>query len=72
MAVGIGFALGFGLAALMTEIYDWELFRFPLVVTRSTYAFAFVVIMAAALASDLMIRRQLNQLDLIAVLKTRE
>lgn len=72
LAIPIGFALGFGLAALMTKIYDWELFRFPLVVTRSTYAFAFVVIVAAAVASGLIIRRQLNQLDLIAVLKTRE
>ncbi|MEO1149318.1 MAG: ABC transporter permease, partial [Cyanobacteria bacterium J06638_22] len=72
LAIPIGFALGFGLAAMMTEIYDWELFRFPLVITQSTYAFAFVVIMVAALASGLMIRRQLNRLDLIAVLKTRE
>ncbi|WP_250565930.1 FtsX-like permease family protein [Adonisia turfae] len=72
LSIPIGFALGFGMAALMTEIYDWELFRFPLVITPATYAFAFVVIMAAALASGLLIRRQLNRLDLIAVLKTRE
>ena len=72
LAIPIGFGLGCGLAALMTESYDWELFRFPLVVTPATYAFAFVVIMAAALASGLLIRQQLNRLDLVAVLKTRE
>ncbi|ASC71844.1 ABC transporter permease [Halomicronema hongdechloris C2206] len=72
LAIPVGFALGFGLAALITNFYDWELFRFPLVVTPASYAFAFVVIMAAALVSGGIIRRQLNRLDLIAVLKTRE
>ncbi|NER81382.1 MAG: ABC transporter permease [Leptolyngbya sp. SIO1D8] len=72
LAIPVGFALGFGLAAAITNLYDWDLFRFPLVITPASYAFAFVVIMAAALVSGGMIRHQLNRLDLIAVLKTRE
>lgn len=71
-ALPIGFALGFGLAALITHLYDWELFRLPLVITPASYTFAFVVIMAAALISGGIIRHQLNRLDLVAVLKTRE
>lgn len=72
VAIPCGFALGFGLAALITRAYDWELFRFPLIVTPASYAFAFIVITLAALGSGWLIRRQLNHLDLIAVLKTRE
>ncbi len=72
IAIPIGFALGFGFAALMAYFYDVELFRLPLVVTPASYAFAFIVIMAAALVSGGLIRHQLNRLDLIAVLKTRE
>jgi len=72
LAIPVGFALGFGLSALIANLYDWELFRFPLIITPATYAFAFVVILAAALVSGGIIRRQLNRLDLIAVLKTRE
>ena len=72
IAIPVGFALGFSLAALMTHLYDWELFRFPLVITPASYAFAFVVIMVAAVVSGTIIRYQLNQLDLVAVLKTRE
>ena len=72
IAIPSGFALGFGLAALMPRLYDWELFRFPLVIAPASYAFAFVVIMVAAVISGLIIRHQLNKLDLIAVLKTRE
>ena len=63
--------MAFSMVVWLTQIYDWELFRFPLVVTPASYAFAFMVISTAALASGWIIRRQLNQLDLVAVLKTR-
>ncbi|PZD70906.1 hypothetical protein C1752_08681 [Acaryochloris thomasi RCC1774] len=72
LAIPLGCGIGFGLAALITQAYDWELFRFPLIVTPASYAFAFFVITIAALGSGWLIRRQLNHLDLIAVLKTRE
>lgn len=72
IAIPIGFALGYGFAALMVHFYDVELFRLPLVVTPASYAFAFVVVMSAALISGGLIGRQLSRLDLIAVLKTRE
>ncbi|MGF1514654.1 MAG: ABC transporter permease [Elainellaceae cyanobacterium] len=72
IAIPVGFALGFGLAAMMSHLYNWELFRFPLVITPASYAFAFIVVAIAALVSGGLIRRQLNRLDLIAVLKTRE
>lgn len=72
VAIPIGSAMGFGLAALMSFFYDTELYRWPLVVSRFTYGFAVGVIAIAALISGWMILRQINQLDLIAVLKTRE
>jgi len=72
LAVPVGYAIGYGLAALMSQAYDTELYRWPLVVSRYTYGFAFGVIMLAALISGALIRRQINQLDLVAVLKTRE
>jgi putative ABC transport system permease protein len=72
MAIPVGFTLGFGICALMPLAYDSELFRLPLVVTKHTYAFAFLVVIIAALISGLIVRRRLDHLDLIAVLKTRE
>lgn len=72
-AIPFGLAAGYGLAALVIWLaYDTELFRIPLVVYPSTYAFAAVVTLGAAAASALVVRRQLDQLDLVAVLKTRE
>ncbi len=73
IAIPIGLALGYGLAALVIGLaYDTELFRIPLRIARSTYGFAATVTLAAALASGLASRRLLDRLDLIAVLKSKE
>jgi putative ABC transport system permease protein len=71
-ALPAGLALGYGFAALTTRAYDTELFRIPLVIWPSTYAFAVVVTLLAALASGLAVRRLLGRLDLVAVLKSKE
>ena len=71
-AIPIGYVMGYGLAALISTAYNSELYRLPLIINNSTYAFTFVVVMIAAFGSGLIIRRQINHLDLIAVLKTRE
>jgi len=72
VAIPLGCAMGFGLAALMSCFYDTELYRWPLVVSRLTYGWAIAVMAIAALISGWLILRQINQLDLVAVLKTRE
>ncbi|MEM9766638.1 MAG: FtsX-like permease family protein [Cyanobacteria bacterium P01_D01_bin.71] len=72
VAIPIGSAMGFGLAALMSFFYNTELYRWPLVITRLTYGFAFGIVAIAAVMSGWLILRQITQLDLVAVLKTRE
>ena len=72
VAIPVGFALGYGIAGLLTVAVDTELIRFPLIISRKTYAVAFVVIAAAAFLSGLLVRWRLRNLDLVAVLKTRE
>jgi putative ABC transport system permease protein len=73
IAIPLGLALGHGLAALVIRVaYDTELFRIPLVVSWSTYAFAASVTLAAAVLSGLIVSRLLGRLDLVAVLKSKE
>jgi putative ABC transport system permease protein len=72
VAVPVGLVLGYALAALVVLAFDTELFRFPLVVSPRTFAFAAATTIAAAAISGLVVRRQLDRLDLVAVLKTRE
>jgi putative ABC transport system permease protein len=72
VAIPIGFVMGYGLIVLLSIAYNTELYRFPVIVNKASYAFAVIVITLAALVTGLLIRHQLNRLDLIAVLKTRE
>ncbi len=72
LAIPIGLPIGYGFACLATLALDTETHRFPLVVNRSTYAWSICVILATAIASSLYVRRKLNGLDLIAVMKVKE
>jgi putative ABC transport system permease protein len=72
LAIPLGMLLGYGFASFAAAALDTEMYRIPLVVNASTYAFAATVVIIAALASGLIVRRRLDRLDLIAVLKTRE
>lgn len=71
-AVPLGCLLGYALAWIITLGLDTELYRIPLVIERSTYGWAVVVVATAALLSGLVVRRRLDRLDLVAVLKTRD
>ncbi|WP_224246182.1 ABC transporter permease [Hyalangium gracile] len=51
---------------------DTELFRLPAIIDPRTYAFAVIVVLVAGVVSALLVRRRLDHLDLIGVLKTRE
>jgi len=72
IAVPVGLVLGYALASVVVLAFDTELYRFPLVVSPRTLAFAAATTIAAAAISALVVRRQLDRLDLVAVLKTRE
>lgn len=71
-AVPLGFALGYGLSALVISTMNGERMHPPLVISVSTYGFAFVVFSLAAGFSALVVRRGLDRLDLVGVLKARE
>jgi len=72
LALPLGFVIGRGFCVAIASAYQWELFRIPLVLTPRSHVFAVVVVLAAAAASTAIVRRRLDRLDLVAVLKTRE
>jgi putative ABC transport system permease protein len=51
---------------------DPEQFRMPVILTSRSYAYAALVALVASALSALLVRRKLDRLDLIGVLKTRE
>jgi putative ABC transport system permease protein len=68
----LGCFAGHGLGWLMTSAMDSDLYRIPLVIKAATDATAVVVTLVASAFSAALVRRRLDHLDLIAVLKTRE
>jgi putative ABC transport system permease protein len=71
-ALPVGALIGYALTYLIISSFSNEVYRMPFVMTPQTIAWAFLTVMAAALISGLVVRRRLDKLDLIGVLKTRE
>ncbi len=70
--IPLGLWAGFGLAKALTNAMQSETFIIPVVITAKTCLLASATIIVSALASALLVRRRINRLDLVAVLKTRE
>lgn len=71
-ALPVGLLFGRGLVWALGSTMDPETYRLPLLITPRTYAFAALVTLVASAVSALLVRRRIDRLDLIAVLKTRE
>jgi putative ABC transport system permease protein len=71
-AIPIGYLMGYGLASAIVVSLDTELFRIPLIIDAETYGMGGLVVLVAGVLSALAVRRRLDRLDLIGVLKSRE
>lgn len=71
-AIPLGLLLGEWMCYYIAHKMQNDLFRVPVVLTPQTYAFAAAVVLVSAALSGLAVRRRLDRLDLIAVLKTAE
>jgi putative ABC transport system permease protein len=72
LALPLSMAIGYGLAAATVQAFDTEVYRLPLIVSAHTYAVSVLTTVVTAAISALIVRRRLDHLDLIAVLKARE
>lgn len=72
LAIPLGMVLGFLLASTIVSLIKTDAFYFPFVIRPATYAFAALCVVAAGLVSALIVRRRVDSLDLVGVLKTRE
>ena len=68
----IGWLVGTFFGVLITDSLASDIFRIPLAVHSSTYAISTLVVAAAAAVSALIVRRRVDRLDMVQVLKTRE
>jgi putative ABC transport system permease protein len=71
-AIPVGWLTGYGLTYILTQGFQSDLYRVPLIIERSTYAYSALIVIAAVTVSALVVRRRVSRLDLVSVLKTRD
>ena len=72
VALPLGMLMGWGLVHGVAELLKSDQFHFPVVIQPRTYAWAGVCVVAAGIASALVVRRRIDRLDMVSALKTRE
>ena len=72
VALPFGFLAGYGLCALLAARLQTELYRMPLMVRPTSYAWAFLMVLFSAVISGILVGRRIAHLDMISVLKSRE
>jgi putative ABC transport system permease protein len=68
----LGWVMGYWLSWGITQMIHTETFELPVIIEPHTYAYATLTALAAGVVSALIVRRQIDKLDLVGVLKTRE
>jgi putative ABC transport system permease protein len=56
----------------MTNNFTSDIYAIPLVLKPGTFTLASLVVLTAAFGSVMIVRRRLDRLDLVSVMKTRE
>ena len=72
VALPLGMVLGWALVHAVAGLLASDQFFFPVVIRARTYGWAAVTVLAAAVASALVVRRRIDRLDMVMALKTRE
>lgn len=71
-AIPMGWFIGYWLAFAVASSLESDLYRIPFVIDPRTYLVSAVIIIVAAFASGLLVKRRLDQIKIVDVLKTRE
>ncbi len=72
LAQPLGWVMGAWIAQALSNSFTSDLYAIPLVLAPANFAWASLVVLAASLASVLIVRRRIDRMDLVAVMKTRE
>jgi putative ABC transport system permease protein len=69
-ALPFGCVIGYGLAWLIVQGINTDLFRIPLTILPGSYGEAGIIVLLSSVGAGLIVRRELDRLDLVGVLKT--
>lgn len=72
LAIPMGWFIGYSLSYAITSGLQTDIYRIPFIVEPRTYLLSALLIVLAAIASGWVVRRRLDRIKLVEVLKTRE
>ncbi|WP_299961312.1 FtsX-like permease family protein [uncultured Roseobacter sp.] len=72
IAQPFGWLIGAWIARTMTNAFTSDVYAIPLVLQPATFTSASLVVLTASFVSVMIVRRRLDRLNLVAVMKTRE
>jgi putative ABC transport system permease protein len=71
-ALPLGVLLGVGFSAVLATGFHTAQYHFPFIITGGTFVFAIAVVVATTALAGFVVRRLVNRMDIVSVLKTRE
>lgn len=71
-ALPLGIGLGYGLTYLTVKGFSTDLYQIPVTYSPQGFGLAICAVLLAAAVSGLLVKRELNKVDLVAALKTRD
>lgn len=71
-AIPLGWLIGYGMTYALTGALQNDIYRIPFIAEPRTYLLSAVLVLCTAIASGLLVRKKLNQIDIVEVLKTKE
>lgn len=72
LAIPLGWSIGYAMCYGITQGIETDIYRIPFVTSPRTIVISALFIVAAAAASGWLVRRRLDRMSLVDVLKTRE
>lgn len=72
LALPIGGSLGYLMSSYIAKAFSTELYQIPVVLSWNSYGIATITVLVSAAVSGLLVQRDVNKLDLVRALKTRE
>jgi len=72
LSLPFGLLFGRGLALFIMSSFSTETVRLPIVIEKSTYSIAIIVVLTASVLSFALVSRMIGKLDMVGVLKARD
>jgi putative ABC transport system permease protein len=72
LAIPVGAVLGYWLAAAVADGFSTDIYQIPAVFTPDAYGVAALAVLGAAMVSGLLVKRDVDRIDLVSALKIRE